>query len=452
MPRLCSFFAAALWLALLAAPANAQPLNVMLEQVLASNPQLAAAQAAMRVAEQTPREARSAFFPRLNAQASYGQKEDETTTLMTSSMENGAMGDGAMDSSMPQEMTSETSTNPLTAGVSLQQYVYAGGRLLSGLGEANETYTAARQRFLQTRQNVLLAALTAYFDVIRDQAIYRSNEGNVDLIGERLLLARRRNEVGELTRTDVAQAQARYALAQAQLAAARSALATSRAAFERISGEPPGLLLFPPLPRLPTDREASFEFARASHPSLAAAKADARAAIHGVGSAYANFMPSISIEGSYAYAEEPSAQVEDNISASISAVLTVPLFAGGQGLAQLARAKAQADARRYEALDARRAIEENLENSWTRYEAASARLVFAQEQERASEVALDSVQREAELGTRTTLDTLDAAQELLDARVSHQESRRDQQVAAYALLAAVGLLTPQQLELGATRQ
>ncbi len=424
---------------LLLAPASlaAQSLHEALAHTLLTNPQTRASWAGVEAARASRQQALAAYFPRIGVSASYGHTDEDVTRLTPAD---------------PTTMTpagsveTEIDRDPLTVGATITQNIFSAGGVVSAARRAARSADAAGQRHQDTLQNIFLAAIAAYFDVLRDHAVLSLNRGNVELISERLVLTRRRAEVGELTRTDVAQAEARLALARAELSAADAAFTAAQAAFERIIGQKPENLVFPLLPELPANIDEARALAE-NHPALEAARSDLDAARHGVVSALSRFFPTVDVEGAYTYAEEPAAQTEEAISTSVTARITWPFFTGGANWAGLSLARAQREASRFSLQDAHNMIRQSTTNAWTNLATARAQTLFAREQQRASKIALESVQREAEVGARTTLDVLDAAQELLSASVRRAESRRNEHVAAYTLLASAGVLTAERLRL-----
>ncbi len=422
--RLCILALLALTLA---PPAAAQTLQQAFAEALRSNPDLQAARAQLEAARAAVAAARAGWLPQVTASGSYGFTSQKNT---------------------PPGAASSVSSDfePLAAGVTVSQSLFEGGRVVSQQAQSRANFQAARAGLHAAEQRVLLNAATAYFNVLRDQAIVSLNQNNLVVLNRRLEAVRNRFEVGELTRTDVAQSEARLSRARAQRAAARAQLVAARAAYRRVVGRAPARLAFARSPRLPVSEQRALQIARRQNPDLAAARFSASAFNFGINTARAALLPSLNLEANYGYSEEPAASLEKQESTSVTGRLTIPIFRGGASLARLRQARREADRARFELLAAARQIEEQVANAWEALRAARAQLASAREEERATGIALEGVRQEAEVGQRTTLDVLDAQQELLDAQVARATALRDGQVTAYGLLAAVGTLTANQIE------
>jgi outer membrane protein len=257
-----------------------------------------------------------------------------------------------------------------------------------------------------------------------------------------------RFRVGEITRTDVAQAEARLARARADREAAEGNLQNSRANYVRVIGAQPGALREPgPLATPVRSREEAISMAAGNNPNVIAANFDERAAIDNVDLIFGELLPSVSLQGQAFDNTDPSVRGGFSRGYQASAVLSVPIYQGGQEYSRVRQAKQQAQLARQVLDDTRRQSQEAASRAWDTLNTARAQVNSTRAQIRASEVALDGVSREALVGSRTTLDVLNAEQELLDARVSLVRALRDLVVASYALAAATGRLSARDLGL-----
>jgi outer membrane protein len=291
-------------------------------------------------------------------------------------------------------------------------------------------------------QQVLLDAVTAYLNVWRDMQVVGVREANVRVVTQQLRAARDRFEVGEDTRTDVAQAEARLAQARSALAASQGQLQISRELFALAIGRHPGSMSGPgALPGLPRSEAEADGLARQNTPSILRLQHEVRAADLAVEGARAAYRPTITLDGRASntfQAPNPAAEGEG---ASIGLTLTQPIYRGGQ-LASLERqALAQAAAVRASLNQQTRINVQIMGNAWAQLRIANAQIQAADQQIAAAELAFEGVREEASLGARTTLDVLDAEQDVLDARISRIEAQTSLYSAAYSILSAAGLLT-----------
>ena len=284
-------------------------------------------------------------------------------------------------------------------------------------------------------------------DVLQDEAVVNLNENNVRVLERQLQATQDRFSVGEVTRTDVAQAESRVARAEADLKSALGNLETSRAAYVRQVGEAPGTLEPPPVFETVESLEAARDAAARNNPLVRQAISLHEAARKNVSVIQGQLYPEVSLNGQVQQSFESSANVDSTFAAQATVDVTVPLYQSGAVYAQTRAAK-QAESQRLQLVeDQRRQAIEQATQSWQLLVANRARIDSLESEIRANEIALEGVQQEALVGTRTVLDILDAEQELLDSRVNLVRARRDEYVAVFSLIAAVGELTAQSLEL-----
>lgn len=330
--------------------------------------------------------------------------------------------------------------NPLSWGLVATQPLYSGGRLSAQIDDARSRLEAARETETATEQQLLFAAAGAWLDVKRDRAVIGLNEGNAETLAQALADTRKRFAAGEATKTDVAQAEARLAEARAALERARATAAVSAAAFERVVGAPPDDLPGDwPRPTVPATLAEAQALATAT-PAVRAADADARAARARIVAARAGHLPTLSLEGEANDADDSTFTYDRQTYWSVQLKASVPIYAGGAVDARVSAARAGAAAADASADDTRRAAQEAIAQAWALYRAADQVIAAYDAEVTASELALDSVKRERDAGTRTTLDLLDAQRDLLAATVNLAGSQHDRSLAALQLLGATGQL------------
>jgi outer membrane protein len=287
-------------------------------------------------------------------------------------------------------------------------------------------------------------------NVLRDTAILDLQRRNVQVLQEQLKQTRDRFNVGEVTRTDVAQAESRVAAAQSQVLSAEANLKASQAAYRRVIGvEPTNLRAGMPVDRLsPNSLETAIDLGRAEHPTVTSAQYTVDSAQYAAKAAEGSLYPTVTLEANMQKRWDISPGVFDTTTGTALTRVTVPLYQGGAEYSIVRQAKETLGQRRIE-LDVQRDLARaNVVQAWSQLEATKAQIIAAQAQVTATEVALNGVREEARVGQRTTLDVLNAQQELVNARVALVTAQRDRVVASYTLLAAVGHLGPEILRLG----
>lgn len=348
--------------------------------------------------------------------------------------------------STSRDLVADTTTT--TARLVAEATLYAGGSRRNAVRGAEETLNAARAQLVTLEAQVLGDAVTAYLEVWQSAQVVAVREANVRVVTEQLRAARDRFEVGEATRTDVAQAEAQLASARSNLAAAQGTYDIARELFNLAVGRYPGTLSGPgAMPVLPTSEEEAARLARQEHPAIRALQHEVAAAEFAVVQARGAMLPSLSMELSRSETfVAPNPAFEGN-GASLSLTLSQPIYRGGQ-LGSLERqALAQAESVR---AGLNRQVQVNLQllgNAYARLRIATAQLQASEERIAAAQLAFDGIREEAALGARTTLDVLDAEQTLLEARISRIEAQAGLYGAAYAILGAAGLLGVEKLDL-----
>lgn len=332
-------------------------------------------------------------------------------------------------------------SSSLSLSASVLLYDFGGSRLSRDI--AKENVLLAREALIGVEQDVLLRAVAAYVGVQRDTSIVSLRENNLRVITQELRAARDRFEVGEITRTDVSSAEARLAAGKSELAAAQGNLASTREEYRVAVGAYPGAQAnLPKLPETAPSLEAAQAVARTRHPDIMRAKRNVVIADMNVASATSAIKPSLQGTAS------TSINQDGDESSSVGVSLSGPIYRGGRLASVIRAAKAQADSTRAALHLTQLAVDQNVANAWFDLSVANAQLQARDEEIRAASVAFEGAREEASLGARTTLDVLDAEQDLLDARSSRITAESNRYVAIYSLLETMGLLTADHLRLG----
>jgi TolC family type I secretion outer membrane protein len=414
-----------------AAPAAAQSLVDALASAYSTNPTIRAAQAELRsVNEQVP-QALSGWRPTVTVTGSAGVENREQKATV-----------GGVSQTINEDL------NPAQAQLEVRQNIWRGGRTVADTDRAKATVQAQRATYLGTEQDVLLRAATAYMNVWRDQSILQLNINNERVLEEELQASQARFEVGEITRTDVSQSEARLALARANREQAEGNLNTSRAAYQELIGQPPVNIAPPPALRgLPGAEQAAVDQARRENPNVIAAVYLHRAAEHQVRNVVGELLPQVSVAGRLTASDEIAGENTSQESAAVLAEVSVPLYQAGAVSSRVRQAKQVRGQRRLELDQAQRSAEQQAISAWEALKAAEAQIRSFESQVRANTIALEGVRQEYSVGVRTTLDVLDAEQELFDSQVSLVGAQRDEIVAGFQLLTAVGRMTAYELGL-----
>ena len=410
-----------------AGEAAADTLVDALAQTYSSNPRLLAQRASLRSTDEQVPTALSSWRPTItmSGQAGYSDNTQEINGFRE--------GDDLQQRS---------------GAITINQPITTGGGEFAQLEQAKHLVQAARAQLFSTEQAVLLDAATAFAIVVRDTAVLQLSQNNERVLGEQLNATQDRFEVGELTRTDVAQAEARLAEAVSNRIQAEGVLTTSIANYEQVIGPLPAELVRPrALSGLPATREEAIAIALANNPDLAAAQFTLRAAEDAIDRQIAVLLPTLSLQGEYSYGYESSQPNLETRRGTILAQLSVPLYQSGAEYSALRAARQTMSQRQSELDQTKRLVTEAVNAAWDQLKAAQASITSFQAQVRAQEIALEGTRQESTVGTRTVLDVLDAEQELFNAQVAVERSQRDEVVATYTLAQAIGGLTAQQLGL-----
>ena len=418
-------------------PTLADTLNGALVLAYQNNPILNAQRASARATDEGVPQALSGYRPRVSFNGSVGtQYFDSTTRSQT-------LGNGNSYTQFSGNMT------PSNIGLTATQTLYNGFQTSNRTRQAESQVQAAREQLRVGEQSVLLSAVTAYMNLLRDAAILDLQRRNVEVLQEQLRQTRDRFNVGEVTRTDVAQSESRLAAGRSQVLSAEAIYKASVATYRQVIGVEPGKLA----PGSPVDRfspqnlPASVGVGTTTHPAVTNAQYNVDAALLQVKVAEGALYPTLALQGNVQQSYESSLLGLRTFNASVIGQLTVPIYQGGAEYSLVRQAKETLGQRRLDLDTARDQVRQNVVQSWGQLDAAKANIDATQAQVQAAEIALNGVREEARVGQRTTLDVLNAQQELVNARVALVSAQRDRVVASFTLLASVGRLSPQVLGL-----
>lgn len=414
--------AAALVVAASSMPASAESLRDAMAAAYSNNPTLAAARAGQQVTSEQLVQQLNRIKPTLGGQVTLDQ---ETT------------GPGNFDDF----------SRLVTVGARLSQPVYRGGQIQAGIKAADNRVVSGREQLRATENQTIFDTVVAYMDVLRLQSEVELTSNQVKVLERQLQASKDRFEVGDLTRTDVAQSDARLALARSQQIAAQGNLANARAAYERVVGHAPTELEPPPpLPVLPGTQQQSIDLALAESPFLISARHQQEAARYDVKAAKGARLPSLDATFQAGYTNFRGLVGAGgglrtggiNYTQNIGATMTIPLYQGGLQGSRLREAEARFTQAEQNAFGSERSTVENARTAWENLLSARATIEAAKVAVDANALALEGTRAETEVGSRNILDVLNAEQELLNARVTLVRADRDAYVAAYALLASIG--------------
>ncbi len=418
-------------------PARAETLFEALAAAYAHNPTLQAERAKLRATDEEVAQARAGFRPDVTATGDIGVRNIQNVPKARSPLR--PTGPGAQRSPLTQ---TEGTTHPKSYAFTLTQPLFKGFRTINAVREAKATVRAGQESLRSVEQTTLLDAVTAYMDVVRDQSIVRLRENNVKVLTEQLTATKDRFEVGEVTKTDVAQAEARRSGAISELSLAQANLKSSRAVYEQVIGHPPSHLSDPdPIDaRLPATLPEALSIGADENPEILSALYLEEASRYAIKQIIGETLPEVDVQARFEERFESSFNTRSNEETTVTGRLTVPLYSGGEPSARVRAARDTNLQRRREIDAARVKIRADVVAAWSDLVAARAQIESDGAQVRANTIALNGVREEEKVGQRTVLDVLDAEQELLDAQVGLVGTQRDLAVAAFTLYAAVGRL------------
>ena len=443
-----------------AMPASAQTLQDALAQAYASNPALLSARALLRTVDEGVPQALAGWRPTVVINGSTGVADQRTRSQSqvfrndnsnffrdpSANIINRDTGLTGLSNFVSTTQRQERTF--ATGSIQMTQPIYRGGRTVAAVRQSENRVLSQRAKLYAEEQRVMLETSNSYIAVIRTQEEVRLNINNEQVLTRQLQATNERFRVGEITRTDVAQAESRLAGARAARAQAEGQLETSRAIFQRWVGAPPQRLTAPqPLQAPVRSAQQAQEQAANNNPVVVAALFDEAASRDAIDVQLSVLMPQISVT-SQAFRNDNAALPHTRANGGqVTANLSVPLYQGGAEYSQVRQARQEAQRQRSLVAEARALAVQQAASAWETLRSTRAQVESVRAQIRAQEIALDGVQREAIVGSRTTLDVLNAEQELLNARVSLVRALADNINASYTVGSAVGRLTAQDLGL-----
>jgi outer membrane protein len=417
-------------------PVLADTIEAALVRAYQSNPQLNAQRAQVRSTDENVPRALSGYRPTVNLNATAGYQYSDQTFSQTGA---GISGRG----------TVHGTTVPRSVGLTASQTLFNGYQTANGVRAAESQVSGSREALRVLEQTVLLSAATVYMDYLRDAANLEVQKSNVRVLEQTLKQTRDRFNVGEVTRTDVAQSEAQLAAGKTQELTAESQLTTTRSNYRRIIGvEPTNLAPGSPVDRfLPSTLQQAVDLSLVENPNVTAA-------MYGIDVNYLQvkinegaLLPTVSLQASVQEADEQALTVPRQFTASAIANVRIPIYQGGAEYALIRQSKENLAQQRLNLETTRDQTRANTITAWGQLVATKAQVASAQAQVTASEIALNGVREEAKAGQRTTLDVLNAQQALVNARIALVNAQHDRVVASYSVLNAIGRLSPQVLRL-----
>jgi outer membrane protein len=417
--------------------ASADTLQDAMALAYQGNPNLLAARAQLRATDENVPIALSGWRPTLDVSGQFQNSSNETRVFS-----GGNVG----------QLVAGGTTVRTSQSVRFQvvQPIFRGFRTIAKTAQARNQVAAQRARLESTEAQVLLQVATAYLDVLQNQAIVELRMSNVQVLTRQLEATNDRFRVGEITRTDVAQSEANLAGANAALVQGEGDLQQARSIYQNIVGKAPENLERPDLPRLlPESLQAAIDVAIRGNPNFLAADYTALAADEAISLTRGELLPSVQLIGTLSKGWNTVADRSRTKNGTALAQVSVPIYQAGAEYARLRQSKHTAGQRRFLADQARLDARNSATTSWENLQATTAAIDSFQAQVSANKIALEGVQREAEVGARTVLDVLEEEQRLLNSRVNLVQAQRNQVVAAYQLLSSMGTLTGADIGLGA---
>jgi len=420
--------------------ALADTIEAALVRAYQNNPQLNSQRAQVRSTDENVPQALSGYRPKVALTASAGYQYTDSNSTQ-----------GGSPTAIARTEIHGADA-PRSAGMTVTQTLFNGQQTANKTRAAESQVSGAREALRVLEQTVLLSAATIYMDYLRDAAIVEVQRSNVRVLEQTLKQTRDRFNVGEVTRTDVAQSEAQLAAGKTAELAAEATLTTTRANFRRIIGnEPEQLAPGSPVDRfLPGTLPASVELSLIENPNVTAAMFGVDVNYLQVKVNEGALLPTVSLQASVQQSYEQTMTIFRSFGASAVANLTVPIYQGGAEYSLIRQSKETLAQQRLNLEQVRDQIRANTVTAWGQLVAGKAQVASAQAQVTASEIALNGVREEAKAGQRTTLDVLNAQQALVNARVALVTAQHDRVVASYAVLNSVGRLSPQVLNLATT--
>jgi outer membrane protein len=398
----------------------AETLNEALAAAYGYNPRLDAQRAFQRATDEDVARAMSGYRPTVTGRADIGiERSDQRPSSLL---------DGP--------------TKPRGYGIQAVQPIFRGFRTHNAVNEAEANVRAEREVLRDVERSVLLQTVTAYMDVVRDQELVRLNENNVNVLSRELKAAQDRFGVGEITRTDVAQAEARRADAVSRLDAARANLRTSRGSYQLVIGHPPSGLAWPGTPEkfLPREMQEAIAVSNNENPLVVASLFREQASKYTIEHIRGELLPSVELQASYNDRFNTTKETSEAETSSLVGRATIPIYEAGSVYARVRQAKQNHVGRLQQIQQVRTEQTQSVVAAWSQLEAARAQLESDRVAAESNKVALQGVRQEERVGQRTLLDVLNAEFEYLNSQVNLRRTRRNLVVAAYAVISAMGRL------------
>ncbi len=415
-----------------AGPVLAQPrtLSDALGLAYSNNPTLQTARAQLRATDEGVPQALSGWRPQIALSGAVGY------------------GDGTFRTSGVQTINRRNARDIFTEQATLTQPLYRGGATRAGTSQADNRVFGQRARLIASEQQVFNDTVSAFVGVIQAQQILQLNINNEQVLARQLKATNDRFRVGEITRTDVAQAEAALAGARAQRQTGEGNLQTARATYRRQVGELPDQLVEPQPLRTPLkNQNEAAQLASTNNPNVIAALFDDASARDGIDLAFSQLMPQLSVQTAASRNDNSTISNQRAIGGQVLLNATVPIYQGGAEYSRVRQARQQEQQARRTVDDARRQAVQQSTQAWETLAAARFTIDSTRAQIRANQIALEGVQREAIVGSRTTLDVLNAEQALLNSRVTLVQNLSNLVTASYTVAAAIGRLTARDLGL-----
>jgi outer membrane protein len=421
-------------------PALADTIEAALVRAYQNNPQLNAQRAQVRSVDEGVPQALSGYRPKVSLTASQGYQYSDTNSTQG----------GSPTAIVRTELHGANA--PRSAGLTVSQTLFNGQQTANNTRAAESQVSGAREALRSLEQTVLFSAASIYMDYLRDSAIVEVDRSNVRVLEQTLKQTRDRFNVGEVTRTDVAQSEAQLAAGRTQLLTAEANLTTTRSNFRRIIGnEPENLAPGSPVDRfLPSTLPSAVELGLIENPDVISAMFGIDVNFLKVKVAEGALLPTLTLQATAQQSYESTLTLYRSFNAAATAQLSVPVYQGGAEYSLIRQSKENLAQQRLVLENTRNQARANIVTAWGQLVAGKAQVISAQAQVTASEIALNGVREEAKAGQRTTLDVLNAQQALVNARVALVTAQHDRVVASYNVLNYVGRLSPQVLKLPTT--
>lgn len=417
-----------------ALPSNADTLETALAKAYENNPALKSVRASTMAVDENVALAKSGYRPTLSIDGGYSE-----TNISTNDRING-------------NATKDVDGYNRILSATISQPIFSGFKTINSVSSAKSYVKAAQASLMNTEQNVLLSASIAYLDVLRDEAIVKLQKNNEKLLKKELDETRERFKVGEVTTTDVSQAEASYASAQSQRISAEGNLEASKAVYEQIIGVAPKDVKDPQnIEKLfPKSMEEALKYAESNNFSVIAAKQNLKAKKYDVKATKGDLLPSVNAYATaqtikaenYMYDKNPTTDAVE-----VGVNFSVPLYNAGASRAKIRQSKYYQRQAREDLMNAEDKLRSDITSYWEYLSANKAKIKSVKSQIKAYQVALDGVREEEALGNRTVLDVLNQYQFLLNSEVEEVTTRHDYYVSGLGLLQAMGKLTAKELKL-----